>query len=285
MVFTLLLTAIEAPLVYALDITWGNYCIIVCVCGIINSLLLRRYVLILRKRSSWENGEPRFACHLFIWMASAAFILIGNVIEHDARADVHHSKTLDGLTFNEAEYFHIDSLPQLNKARWARNTKYNSYSKARGLGREHSYTGCYVAPFRGFGDVFYVVEHEYSRSTNNVPIPSEYTKEEIYENFQKEFNIMCDTIKPTVNAHLFQRLRPESDSYFWRAIDYSYLEDPIYNGISHSYRAVVLTPVKNGQMPRWTDKLPLAIILLALYFLLLLMVYTGSKTVPFWEDE
>lgn len=64
MVFTLLLAAIEVPLVYkigeAFNLAWENYCIIICVFGIINSLLLRRYVLILRRRHIMDYGELCF---------------------------------------------------------------------------------------------------------------------------------------------------------------------------------------------------------------------------------
>lgn len=220
---------------------------------------------------------------MFIWMASLAFIITGNEIEHDARVGVYHSQTLDGIKFNEAEYFYIDSLPQLDIAHYATNTKHRTHTGRNDVSTTHYYTGCYVAPFRGFGDVFNVVEYEYSQSAK-ISSFKQY-EEEIYENFQKEFDEMCDGIKPTVNSHLFKLLPHESDSYYYIAIDNAYLRDTIYHGITYSYRAVALTPVKNDQMPRWTDKLPLVFVFMAIYFLILLLGYTGSKTVPFQEDE
>ena len=288
MVFTLLLAAIEVPLVYeireAFNLAWDNYCIVICVFGIINSLLLRRYVLILRRRHIMDYREPRFACHLFILMASAAFIMTGNDIEHDARTDVYHSRTLDGLKFNEAEYFYIDSLPQIDIAHYGTYIERRVYSVSRFFDTTYFYTGCYVAPFRGFGDVFYVVTAASERSREYVPLPSKYIEEKTYANFEKGFDEMCEGIKPTFNNHLFQLLPHESKSCYYFAIDNAYERDTVNHGITYSYRAVALAPVKNDQMPRWTDKFPLLFLWLVFYFLFLLMVYTGSKTVSLIEN-
>lgn len=280
MLWTLLLSAVESVVLFefrrALNMPWGIVLVTSCVICIINSLLLRRYVLIISPCN--KNGDYRWGVHFWICLCSFFSILWGNDVEHDARAKMFHSKSFAGLTFEEAEYLYIDNPPAIDTARYGQDIKFGSYSKSRGFARNYVFTGYYVAPFCGYDSVFFAIEHRFQRSISNLPLPQKKTPHKIWIEFNKEFNELKSNVTPTPNSHLFQRLRPEDDSNYWFALDYSYTQDSIWHPNNEIHKSVILAPVKGDRMPRWTDKLLRFIIFIPMIFLCLLLCYGSAKT-------
>lgn len=280
------LSVVEAVVIYEirhlLGLSSKFFMCLVGIAALYNSLVLRRYILIIKKVPSTERGDPRWACHLFIMLFSFIFICALNEMEHHARAKVQYSQTLDGLTFNEAEYFYFESPLAIDTARSGQDIKADSYSTSRGTATEHSYKGYYVAPFCGHDSVFYAQEYMYSRSVSKIPWPSKLTRPDVWNKFYTQFNVMCDNMSPTTSNHLFRRIYPEKDDYYWSALGYSYAKDSICHPINEIHKSIVLTPLENDRMPRWTDILPLIVFFfLPFYILMLIFDFGCSKTAPY----
>ncbi len=245
--------------------------------GMINSLLLRRYVVIIRPQKT--GGDPRWATHFIICFFSLTFILWGNDVEHDARAKMFHAKSFAGLTFEEAEYLYIDNPSSIDTARYGQDIKFDSFSHNRGFSRDHVFTGYYVAPFIGYDSVFFALEHRFERSVSTLPLPQKNSHHKTWTEFSKEFNELESDIIPNFSGHLFQRLRPEDDSNYWVALGYSYMKDSICHPMNEIHESVILTPVKDDRMPRWTDRMPIILgFFLPFYFLWFIFIFGTSKT-------
>lgn len=232
--------------------------------GLLNSIILRRYVCII---SEQNPRHPRMACHCLIFFFSFAFIKLGTTMEHNARAQMYHSQTLSKTTFNDGEYYYIDSVGTLDSANSKRSISYKEqhfrYSS------NHRFSGYYVAPFSDRKSVFYVAKCERDYSTGK------YTKGEGEQRFSQEFGDFVKNIKPAISNHLFRRIPS-------RARDYRVYVSCIQKGVTQrDNRPVIeemLTPVKDDRMPRWTDVLWWYILAPIVYVLLLLIVFCFSKT-------
>lgn len=271
-VFSMLLTVIETLIVYEIDKTSGgnSTLLFAAVFGIINSRILRKYVRVL---SVEPIGSPRLACYLIIAFCTTLFIRLGIHIEHDARANIYHSKTLNEPTFNEEDYFYIDTPGIINYGENGRaiEYRYESSGKYSSNGR-HIYTGYFVAPFRQAPSIFYVVKYE-------LPYSSSYTsKGESEEKFKERFNDFITRIKPEINNHLFQRITHTSNEYLQAAIHNSLPLRDDYDENTKIKDLVLLTPMENDSMPIKYEELPVLAVFFIGYIIIISVILGFSKT-------
>lgn len=270
---TLILSALESTVEFMVDRMFSpnsDYLEILSILfGVLNAFLLRKYHHILRTNDSWKDNS-RLAALSIPLVASTFYISVFMGMVHDIAADVYHARSLDGLTFNEAEYFYIDNPGKIDTTRLGHDEYRRENHSSRSFFTDIICTGYFVAPFCGHDSVFYAMSYSYGRIIS--PFDESEKEKEIWKNFEQLTEETRKGIKPVISNHLFHRIRPVSDSGFWTAAEYSYfpkgssfwtapeynyfLEDSVSQDMKIIHRSVFLCPVEDDVMPHWFDSLP-----------------------------
>lgn len=270
-IYTLLLSVIETFIVYeinkAFEVSEGDDMIAPIVLGILNSIILRKYICII---SLHNSGNPRFGCHSLIWLFSWIFITIGATIEHDARMEVYQSNTLDEISFKKGdEYYHIDQVGTLDTINGEKYIVYEELHLTH-QSPKHSFRGYYVVPFTNRKSVFYTIKFMREYPTNR------YTEKESRKMFNQAFQDSVSRINPIVGNHLFQRILPQArdyDNYCINASFSSFSQKYDYAGIE-----AIFSPAENDRKPRWYDELLKYASCIVLYILVLIFGFGTCKT-------
>lgn len=283
--YTLLLSVIESFIVYGITGTVitepfgksGNDGILIsyCVFSLFNSIILRKYVCVISKKN---YRDPRFVCHAFIFAASFSSILLITEMEHNVRMEVHHSKTLSEIKFDENEYYYyIDRAETLDTINGKQEINYDELHLTHATPK-HDFRGYYIAPFNSRISVYYAFKYERKYPTNK------YSKSESKKIFIQEFHDSVNSVKKYVGNHLFHRISMDNIDYhiFGSMVQYGCSpEKEGYQGIEE-----LLVPVKDDRMPRWYDNLLFyAEVYLFINIFILFIFCTTNTEEPFnWSN-
>ena len=266
--FTLLLTAVETVIAYeinrAFGLSFNGSLIEYAIFALINSIILHRYVCVISKDNS---SNPRFGCHVEIFVFSLLFIAVGVGMEHDARAKMYRAKTLNEISHTDAEYFYIDEVGILDTVKGRQRIDYRKVTPRRESAK-HCFTGYYAAPFCDRKSVFYGIKYEDEYSSRK------FSRSLSMQLFTQHFQDSIRRINPVVSGHLFQRTFPDNKDF----LTFCHVVQADCPPQDFQYVEKLLTPMKNDRMPRWTGNLPFYAILWMIYIILLCCFFHFSKT-------
>lgn len=274
---TILMSICEALTLYELESHYVLYentdtiFYVICAFVITNAFILRKYVRILRTRSS---GDIRFIAYAVIGVFSFILILTITRAIFEAWATEVQSQTLKGIDFCKGDYFRIANPGCLDTTRIGhdieRKKNYTRHSVTL------TYKGYYVIPFHDCDSVFYAIKYEHSKEL--VIHMTDQERKNIWKQFARISQQQRNSLLPKVDNHLFHRIIPSNDSPFWVAAGYSYAKDSVCHDINSIHRSILLMPVKSDVMPEWQSRLHDIFGIIGCFIALLALLFSFSKT-------